>query len=75
MITEEQFEAMCARKPEYDDMARVNCNKCGQLGHFACGICDNHHIPRLQCGCLLIGKQKLPIENANHEVFNCTLYL
>ena len=39
--------------PEHDDLDRVNCNKVGEIGHWACGICPNHNKPRFECGCLV----------------------
>jgi len=34
-----------------DNKARANCEKAGQPGHRMCGICPDHNLPRLVCGC------------------------
>ena len=46
-----EFEDRTGRKPEHDDLERVNCKRAGEIGHWACGWCDKHYAPRAECGC------------------------
>ena len=41
-LTEAEFEKHTGRKPENDDMERVNCQVCGTPGHNFCGW--NHRV-------------------------------
>jgi hypothetical protein len=51
MIDGNDFEDRTGRKPEHDDLERVNCNQAGETGHWSCGWCDEHYAPRFECGC------------------------
>lgn len=55
-----QFKAKTGYEPVYDDLARVNCTKAGEIGHLQCGWCEEHDKPRFQCGseCLLRGEEE-----------------
>ena len=53
MKTEAEFTAAVGTEPLDDDMARVNCSSPGRIGHFRCGWCDEHELPRFVCSCLL----------------------
>ena len=46
------FAKLVGRKPEIDDMYRVNCLRVGEAGHHMCGWCDDCGGPRFQCGCM-----------------------
>lgn len=48
-ITEDEFYLLTGRKPEQDDLERVNCDKAGQIGHFSCGWCKIHWCPVFEC--------------------------
>ena len=50
-----QFKAKTGCEPVYDALARVNCPRAGEGGHWQCGWCEKHDKPRFQCGsdCLL----------------------
>jgi hypothetical protein len=41
-----------------DNAERITCKKAGQIGHFQCGVCDVHNVPRFQCGCVAIKEKK-----------------
>lgn len=30
---------------------RTDCSIVGEIGHFQCGVCPDHHQPRHHCGC------------------------
>lgn len=45
MITAKYFERATGRKPVDDDLERANCPKSGQLGHWACGWCNEKNLP------------------------------
>lgn len=49
-MTEEEFEERYKRKPVFDDMTRINCDQCGEAGHYLCGICARCGKPRWECG-------------------------
>lgn len=51
-ITEEVFKKTCGRKPIQDELIRVNCPRVGEVGHFLCGMCQEHNKPRFECGCI-----------------------
>lgn len=44
-ITAEQYEAATGHPPEHDDLERSNCDKAGQVGHFACGWDHDRNLP------------------------------
>ena len=46
-----EFEKATGRKPEQDDLERVNCPDSGDIGHLSCGWCDLHQGPMFECGC------------------------
>jgi len=46
------FEVLMGRPPKDDDLERANCEKGGEVGHFFCGICPVHGVPRFACACL-----------------------
>lgn len=50
MISADEFELLCGRKPEQDDLERVNCPDAGRLGHQQCGWCTAHACPVFECG-------------------------
>lgn len=49
-ITAEEFEKLFGRPPFEDDLDRVNCDKAGDVGHWMCGWCLEHGVPKLKCG-------------------------
>lgn len=51
-MTAEVFEVATGREPRQDDMHRVNCDQDGTPGHLMCGWCNDHGLPRFQCGCI-----------------------
>ena len=50
MITEQMFFDATGRKPEDDDMERVNCPCMGKKGHMSCGWNTAWNLPRFQVG-------------------------
>ena len=48
------FRQMVGRKPEQDDLHRVNCLDAGTVGHLMCGWCDKHGSPCFECACLAL---------------------
>jgi hypothetical protein len=46
MIDAAQFEAATGRRPEDDDLERVNCDKAGGASHRACGWNEEANLPR-----------------------------
>lgn len=44
-ISSRRFEAVLGRKPMQDDLARCNCEKAGQPGHFSCGWDTINNVP------------------------------
>lgn len=59
----EQFEKLVGRKPERDDLHRVNCDKVGQDGHIMCGFCKVCNKPRYECGHISISGAFVSIES------------
>lgn len=49
----EMFEEKVGRPPQHDDLERVNCPDAGKDGHWYCGWCLEHDLPRFECGCRL----------------------
>ena len=47
----EEFERKVGRPPRNDDLERVNCVAAGDPGHWYCGWCREHDLPRFECGC------------------------
>jgi hypothetical protein len=45
------FRQMTGRFAVGDDLARANCKRTGTVGHYFCGICPEHKLPRFDCGC------------------------
>jgi hypothetical protein len=50
MITAEQFEKAVGRKPEDDDLDRVNCSEAGSIGHLCCGWNNVENKPQFDVG-------------------------
>ena len=50
-ITAEMFEKATGQEPVQDDLARVNCERAGEIGHMDCGWCTFHNKPHFMCGC------------------------
>ena len=48
-MTAYEFEQATGKKPEQDDLARVNCNQVGQIGHLCCGWCAICDGPNSEC--------------------------
>ena len=46
-----EFEKATGRKPDQDDLERVNCNQAGEIGHISCGWCHKCDGPCFQCLC------------------------
>ena len=46
-----QFEERTGRKPENEDLERVNCVFAGQIRHLSCGWCETCDVPRFECSC------------------------
>lgn len=61
-MKEHEFREYVGRDPVNDDLKRVNCDKVGQPGHFLCGWCFLHEIPRFECGC---------IQDSEDDSFDC----
>lgn len=53
MITKEKFIECVGREPELDDLERVNCEQAGEVGHWSCGWCPEHNLPRFEPDCVL----------------------
>jgi len=51
-IGRDEFVKRFGFEPVEYDLEKVNCDKVGILGHLTCGVCDQHKLPRSQCGCL-----------------------
>lgn len=51
-ITTEEFLEKMERRPDNDDMARVNCVQVGTPGHLECGWCPLHDTARFECRCI-----------------------
>ena len=49
-ITEEYFITAVGREPVIDDLARCNCPKAGELGHFQCGWNHQKNLPVFMAG-------------------------
>lgn len=52
-MTYDEFKERFGREPENDDLDRVNCKHVGTLGHWFCGVCETHNLPRFECGCMI----------------------
>jgi hypothetical protein len=52
VYTAEEFEAMVGRRPQDDELDRVNCPDAGLPGHWMDGVCLVHEAPRFVCGCM-----------------------
>lgn len=57
MITEQQYKKATGYFPEQDDLERCSCKEAGQPGHFFCGWCGLHDLPRFWCGCSFINME------------------
>jgi hypothetical protein len=44
-ITAERFKLATGREPERDDLERCNCERAGEIGHWACGWDTEHDLP------------------------------
>jgi len=53
-----EFEQTTGRKPEQDDLERVNCDQVGEIGHLSCGWCSSHDGPMFECGCGILLRPK-----------------
>lgn len=53
-MTADEYRRLFWREPVQDDLERVRCTKAGQPGHWLCGVCDEHLLPRFVCGCALV---------------------
>lgn len=51
-MDEKEYEERMGCKPQQDDLHRVNCCCAGACGHYQCGWCLRHSLPRFKCGCL-----------------------
>lgn len=49
-----EFERRTGRKPDQDDLERVNCPHAGEPMHMSCGWCDECDRPQFECGCAII---------------------
>jgi hypothetical protein len=47
----EEFEQKTGYPPIQDDLERVNCKQVGEAGHWQCGWCKVHDLPRFACAC------------------------
>jgi hypothetical protein len=45
-ITLKYFTQRTGRKPQHDDLERVNCKKAGTPGHYLCGWNEKAAVPR-----------------------------
>lgn len=54
-ITREQYALYFGEEPRQDDLERANCEQAGKFGHYMCGVCECHRLPRFRCGCLAPG--------------------
>lgn len=52
--TSAEFFDMVGRFPENDEIDRLNCVEWGFPGHYLCGFCDEHQVPRFVCGCEVV---------------------
>jgi len=43
---------------DMDNAERIACEKAGEFGHWSCGVCGVHNIPRYECGCVAIKESK-----------------
>lgn len=37
---------------------RITCSKAGEVGHFQCGMCGVHNVPRFECKCIAIKEKE-----------------
>ena len=44
-----QFFKKFGKKPEDNDLARVNCKAGGEPGHYFCGLCRKCRKPKFLC--------------------------
>ena len=49
-MTAEEFFMVLGRKPENDDLERVNCPKAGKSGHMSCGWNWSWNAPCFEVG-------------------------
>jgi hypothetical protein len=47
-VNADDFKKSTGYEATQDDLERANCDKAGQIGHQACGIC-RHGEPRFTC--------------------------
>lgn len=50
-MTAEEYEQKTGFPPQNDDLDRVNCKTVGEVGHWQCGWCKTHDLPRFSCPC------------------------
>ncbi len=61
-MTAEEFERRTGQAPRQDDLARVNCELAGEVGHWQCGWCAVHDGPRFACACAVRAIGRPPSE-------------
>src|SRR5574343_1589228 len=57
--TEKDFLDVTGNLPEDDDLARVNCQEAGEIGHECCGICHHNRPKFLICPHCNIEREEL----------------
>lgn len=53
VVTAGAFKAATGHDPQHDDLDRCNCPNAGEVGHHACGWCEECNGPRFMCAHLL----------------------
>jgi hypothetical protein len=56
------------QEPEDDDLERANCPKGGTLGHFSCGVCEEHGLPYFICNACLDKRLTVWRENESERI-------
>ena len=48
---EHEFLIRTVHMPRNGDLDRINCDNTGEPGHWNCGWCKEHNLPRYNCMC------------------------
>lgn len=66
-MTAERYEKLFRTSPGQDDLDRVNCTRVGEVGHWLCGVCPKHVLPRFVCGCLVRADGNIQTHEGGHD--------
>lgn len=66
-ISAEEVQRRIGRTPSVMDMALINCALVGEPGHWHCGWCEIHNMPRTTCLCVAKKPENTPTKYVQNE--------